>query len=82
MKVLLVDLSEYPEPVGPVRDAGYNLTVTGVLFRSVAKLQSSQMGAELVEDVSLNFTGITITYLRKVDAINAHVPTVPFFFKK
>ena len=69
--------------VGPVRDAGYNLTVTGGYFSDVSlKLQSSQMGAELVEDVTMNFTGITITYMRKVDAINAHTPTVPFFFKK
>ncbi|HWK83365.1 MAG TPA: type VI secretion system tube protein Hcp [Caldimonas sp.] len=69
--------------VGPVRDPGYNLTVTGGYFSDVSlKLQSSQMGAELVEDVTMNFTGITITYMRKVDAINAHTPTVPFFFKK
>ena len=69
--------------VGPVRDPGYNLTVTGGYFSDVSiKVQSSQMGAELIEDVTMNFTGITITYMRKVDAINAHVPTVPFFFKK
>jgi type VI protein secretion system component Hcp len=69
--------------VGPVRDPGYNLTVTDGYFSDVTvKLQSSQMGAELVEEVSMNFTGITITYMRKVDAINAHTPTVPFFFKK
>ena len=69
--------------VGPVRDAGYNLTVTDGYFSDLSlKLQSSQMGAELVEDVTMSFTGITITYLRKVDAINAHVPTVPFFFNK
>jgi type VI protein secretion system component Hcp len=69
--------------VGPMRDPGYNLTVTGGYFSDLSlKLQSSQMGAELVEDVTMNFTGITITYMRKVDAINAHVPTVPFFFKK
>jgi type VI protein secretion system component Hcp len=69
--------------VGPVRDPGYNLTVTGGYFSDLSlKLQSSQMGAELIEDVTMNFTGITITYMRKVDAINAHTPTVPFFFKK
>ncbi|MEO8523102.1 MAG: hypothetical protein ABI460_00135 [Caldimonas sp.] len=69
--------------VGPVRDAGYNLTVTGGYFSDVSiKLQSSQMGAELIEDVTMNFTGISITYMRKVDAINAHTPTIPFFFKK
>ena len=69
--------------VGPVRDPGYNLTVTGGYFSDLSlKLQSSQMGAELIEDVTMNFTGITITYMRKVDAINAHTPTIPFFFKK
>lgn len=69
--------------VGPLRDPGYNLTVTGGKFSDLSlKLQSSQMGAELIEDVSMNFTGITITYMRKVDAINAHTPTVPFFFNK
>jgi hypothetical protein len=30
----------------------------------------------------MTFTGTTITYVRKVDAVNAHVPTVPFLFKK
>ncbi len=69
--------------VGPVRDPGFNLTVTGGYFSDLSlKLQSTQMGAELIEDVTMNFTGITITYMRKVDAINAHTPTLPFFFKK
>jgi len=84
-KVLLASITvlNIQNLVGPMRDPGYNLTVTGGYFADVAiKLQSSQMGAELVEDVTMNFTGITITYMRKVEAINAHVPTVPFFFKK
>lgn len=84
-RVLLASITvlNIQDLVGPVRDAGYNLTVTDAFISDVSvKVQSSQMGAELIEDVTMNFTGITITYLRKVDAINAHVPTVPFFFKK
>jgi len=30
----------------------------------------------------MSFTGITITCLRKADAMDAQVPTVPFFFEK
>ena len=30
----------------------------------------------------MTFTGITIACMREFDAIDAHVPTVPFFFEK
>lgn len=83
-KVLLASITVLNiQKLGPVRDAGFNLTVTDGYFSDVSiALESSAMGAEVHETVKLNFTTIVMTYLRKVDAINAHVPTVPFMFKK
>lgn len=83
-KVLLASITVLNiQNLGPIRDPGFNLTVTDGYFSDIKiDCQSSPMGAELIETVHLNFTGITMTYLRKVDAINAHVPTNPFFFKK
>ncbi len=83
-KVLVASISVLNvQKLGPIRDPGFNLTVTNGYFTDVkVDLQTTSSGADVIETAHLSFTGITMTYMRKIDAINAHVPTNPFMFNK